>query len=385
MSAATVNAQNNQEVRSTSYGYRYESRNLRFTQAERVHTEITLGGHGSWGGYSSYGADLSATRVYTPTKAFGWRWGGMASIDYGRHYGATSDVLAVVGLRLGNRVYVGLDALAGAGQLAYHDHSWHGETDTHDYFNSLWRVKAGGQLSLGVRLGDKVTLSVYGRYLYAFNNPQKRTVTVPEGWEALPTAYHADRFSAGLALTFNIFKETRVSGDNCWQGGIYSGYSFLGNEGWIAGAELLHFERSAARGGAVWGIGSYQVFGSDKSSTNAFYGQGGYRFLPWGSNSVLTIELGAKAGLGEYVKTECGATEDNSFRMSAAGYTLGVKASGYLQFALHFDWFEVVFGGEFGGHYTFGTAFKGEPTYSGTSSNGFGMDAMATAGLRFAF
>ena len=149
-----------QDTCSVSYGYQINgSRNLRFTQASKVHTEVAAGVSASFGGYTSMGANLAATRVYTPARSFGWRWGGMASIDYAQHYGATADMLAVVGIRVGNVVYFGLDALAGAGQLAYHDHAWKGES-SHDYFNSSWRFKAGAQVSLGVRLGEKVSVPV---------------------------------------------------------------------------------------------------------------------------------------------------------------------------------------------------------------------------------
>ena len=369
---------------TVSYGYQInDNHNLRFTQAKRVHTEVTVGGHASFGGYTSYGADLTATRVYTPAKAFGWRWGGMASMDYANHYGATSDVLAVLGVRFGNKVYLGVDALAGAGQLSYYDHAWSGE-NTHDYYSSLWRVKAGAQLSLGVRLGSKVSLSIYGRYLHAFNSSDSRTMVLPEGWEASPTEWHSDRLAAGLALTFNINHETRLSGDNCWQAGVYGGYSFLGNEGWVAGAELLHFKRSAARGGAVFGLGSYQVFGTEVS-TNTFYGQAGYRVLPWGSSSVLEFEFGVKAGLGEYAKTECGSTENGEFRMSTASYSMGVQAKAYVGVSLHFGRHQIKIAGDFGGHYNFGAAFTGEADYNGTASNGFGSDAMVTVGYAFSF
>ena len=367
-----------------SFGYQInDNRNLRFTQAEKVHTEVALGGHASMGGYTSWGADLMATRVYTPAKAFGWRWGGMASMDYANHYGATSDVLAVLGVRFGNKVYLGVDALAGAGQLSYYDHAWSGE-NTHDYYSSLWRVKAGAQLSLGVRLGSKVSLSIYGRYLHAFNSSDSRTMVLPEGWEASPTEWHSDRLAAGLALTFNINHETRLSGDNCWQAGVYGGYSFLGNEGWVAGAELLHFKRSAARGGAVYGVGSYQVFGTEVS-TNTFYGQAGYRVLPWGSSSVLEFEFGVKAGLGEYAKTECGSTENGEFRMSTSSYSMGVQAKAYVGVSLHFGRHQIKIAGDFGGHYNFGAAFTGEADYNGTASNGFGSDAIVTVGYAFSF
>ena len=381
MATGTLQAQDTTQV---SFGYQInDNRNLRFTQAEKVHTEVAVGVSASFGGYTSWGADLMATRVYTPSRAFAWRGGGLANVGYAQHYGATADMLAVLGVRFGNAVYVGLDALAGAGQLAYHDHAWKGES-SHDYFNSSWRFKAGAQLNLGVRLGSKVSLSIYGRYLHAFNNSDSRQIALPEGWEAEPTDWHTDRFTAGLALSFNINHETRLSGDNCWQAGVYGGYSFLGNEGWVAGAELLHFKRSAARGGAVFGLGAYQTFG-DESSTSSIYGQAGYRLLPWGSSSVLELEFGVKAGLGEYAKTECGSTENGEFRMGAASYTLGVQAKAYAGIHFHFGRHQIKVSGDFGGHYNFGTAFTGEADYNGTASNGFGSDAMVTVGYAFSF
>lgn len=381
MATGTLQAQDTTQV---SYGYQIDgSRNLRFTQAEKVHTEVAVGVSASFGGYTSWGADMTVTRVYTPSRAFAWRWGGLASMDYANHYGATSDVLAVLGVRFGNSVFVGLDGLVGAGQLAYHDHAWKGES-SHEYYNSSWRAKAGAQLSLGVRLGSKVSLSVYGRYLHAFNPSDSRTMVLPEGWEASPTEWYEDRFTAGLALTFNINHETRLSGDNCWQAGVYGGYSFLGNEGWVAGAELLHFKRSAARGGAVYGLGAYQTFG-DEASTSSMYGQAGYRLLPWGSNSILEFEFGVKAGLGEYSKMECGSTENGEFRMGAASYTLGVQARAYAGIHFHFGRHQIKVSGDFGGHYNFGTAFTGEADYNGKASNGLGSDAMVTVGYAFSF
>ncbi len=369
---------------ATAYGHHFGNRNLRFTEAEKVHTEVAVGGHASFGGYISGGAELSATRVYTPTQAFAWRWGGMVGVDYANHYGATSDVLALIGVRLGSTVHVGLDAMAGAGQLSFHDHAWKDEK-THDYYNSLWRFKAGAQLSLGVMVGKQVTLSVWGRYLYAFNNSGNHKVEMPEGWNVTPTQWANNRLAVGLSLSYNIFTETQVSGDNCWQGGAYSGYSFLGNEGWIAGAELLHFNRSGAFGGAVYGLGAYQIFGSDKITTSHIYGQCGYRILPWGASSIVEFEFGAKAGLGEYSKIERGSTESGDFQMAAAAYTLGVEGGAFIGVNFHFGRHQIKITGNFGGHYNFGTSFTGRADYSGKSSNGFGLNASLTAGYAFSF
>lgn len=373
------------EASSTSYGYRLnDNRNLRFTQADKVHTEITVGArYGSSKGVASYGGSIQATRVWTPSGWFAGQAGVLVSSVYAGDYGALADVLAVAGLRFGNKVYFGLDALAGVGQMALYDESTNGAS-CHRYYNSQWRVKVGGQASINFRLTEKVTLGVFGRYLYTFNDANTRSYQQAEGWTAEPTTFYDNRWSAGLSLTFNIMNEKQISGDNCWTAGAYTGYSFLGNEGWVVGAEMLHFKRVSARGGRVLGFGSEQVIG-DHRSTNSVFGKAGYQILPWGANSPVIFEFGAKAGIGEYVKAGEGWSESGSFYMKSAIQTVGAVGKAYVGVNFHFGRHSIKLGGEAGYHTCFNTSFEGEGYNGQVTTPLHGWDAAATIGYSLAF
>ena len=374
-----------QEVSSTSYGYRLnDNRNLRFTEAERVHTEITLGArYGQAKGVSSFGGSIQAARVWTPSGWFAGQAGVLVSTVYAGDFGALADILAVGGIRFGNAVYFGLDLLAGTGQMALYDESTNGAS-CHKYYNSQWRVKVGGQASLNFRLSQKVTLGVFGRYLYTFNDTNTRSYQQAEGWTALGTVFYDNRWSAGLSLTFNIMNETQISGDNCWTGGAYGGYSFLGNKGWVVGAEMSHFKRVSARGGRLLGFGSEQIIGDDMS-TNSVFGKAGYQVLPWGANSPVIFEFGAKAGIGEYVKAGEGWSESGSFYMKSAIQTVGIVGKAYVGVNFHFGRHSIKLGAEGGYHTCFDTSFVGEG-YNGVITTPLhGFDASVTLGYALAF
>ena len=205
---STVAMYGQTEVSSTSYGYRLDgNRNLRFTQADKVHTEITLGArYGQAKGVASFGGSIQATRVWTPSDWFAGQAGVLVSSVYAGDYGALADILAVGGIRFGNAVYFGLDALVGTGQMALYDESTNGAS-THRYYNSQWRVKVGGQASLNFRLSQKVTLGVFGRYLYTFNDESNRSYQQPEGWEAVGTVFYDNRVSHLISCVRRKFPE----------------------------------------------------------------------------------------------------------------------------------------------------------------------------------
>lgn len=360
----------------TVYGRKYNDNfNLRYTQAKKAHTELSFGGHCSGGDISSYGADLQFSRVYTLSNLFAWRWGALASAEYADNYGSLADVMGLFGVRFGKSVYIGVDALAGAGQMSFYDESYK-NNDVHRYFNSQWRAKIGAQATLGVKISKNLALEVLARYLYAFNNENDRTYNEAEGWTKLPTDYHNDKYSVGANLSWKINSEYQVSGDNCWMAGAYSGYSFTGNKGVIAGAEMYHFKRTGAKGGRVLGFGTEQVFGDE--STNMLYGKAGYQILPKGADSPIAIELSVKGGLGEYVKSEEGSSE-KGFSMNSNIQTLAV--AGKFCAGLNVNCGRVTFkvAGEFGGHAGFETDFVGD-TYTGSSSNLCGFDGAVTLG-----
>ncbi len=373
------------EVSSTSYGYKInDNRNLRFTEAERVHTEVTIGArYGNAKGVSSFGGSLQVARVWTPSDNFGYQAGVLVSTVYAGDYGALADVLAVAGLRFGNAVYFGLDALVGTGQMALYDESTNGAS-THRYYNSQWRVKVGGQASINFRLTEKVTLGVFGRYLYTFNDANTRSYQQAEGWEAVGTVFYDNRWSAGLSLTFNILKEEQISGDNCWTAGAFGGYSFLGNEGWVVGAEMNHFKRVSARGGRILGFGSEQIVGDDMS-TNSVFGKAGYQILPWGANSPVIFEFGAKAGIGEYAKAGEGWSDSGSFYLKSAIQTVGIVGKAYVGINFHFGRHSIKLAGEAGYHTCFDTSFVGEGYTGEVTTPLHGWDAAATLGYAIAF
>ncbi len=369
---------------ATSYGHSFGNRNLRFTEAGKAHTEITVGArYGQAKGVSSYGGSLQATRVWTPSNWFAGQAGVLVSTVYAGDYGALADVLAVGGVRLGNKVSFGLDALVGTGQMALYDESSNGAS-IHRYYNSQWRLKLGGQASLNFRLTEVVTLGVFGRYLYTFNDESNRSYQQAEGWEAKPTTFYDNRWSAGVSLTFNIMKESQLSGDNCWTAGAYTGYSFLGNKGWIVGAEMNHFKRVSARGGRVLGFGSEQIIG-ERRSTNSVFGKAGYQVLPWGAGSPVIFEFGAKAGLGEYVKAGEAWTESGSFYMRSAIQSLGIVGKAYVGVNFHFGRHSIKLGGEAGYHTCFNTSFVGEGYTGEVTTPLHGADASVTLGYSLAF
>ena len=372
-------------ISSTSYGYRLNgNRNLRFTEAEKVHTEITLGArYGQAKGVSSFGGSIQAARVWTPSDWFAGQAGVLVSSVYAGDFGALADVLAVGGIRFGNKVYFGLDLLAGTGQMALYDESTNGAS-CHKYYNSQWRVKVGGQASLNFRLTEKVTLGVFGRYLYTFNDANTRSYQQAEGWTAEPTTFYDNRWSAGLSLTFNILKESQLSGDNCWTAGVYTGYSFLGNKGWVVGAEMNHFKRVSARGGRLLGFGSEQIIGDDMS-TNSVFGKAGYQILPWGAGSPVIFEFGAKAGLGEYVKAGEAASESGSFYLKSAIQTVGIVGKAYIGLNIHMGRHSIKIGAEGGYHTCFDTSFIGEGYNGQVTTPLHGWDAAATVGYAIAF
>ena len=377
-------AMHSQEVSSTSYGYRLDgNRNLRFTQADKVHTEITVGArYGQAKGVASFGGSIQAARVWTPSDWFAGQAGVLVSSVYAGDFGALADIMAVGGIRFGNAVYFGLDALVGTGQMALYDESTNGAS-CHRYYNSQWRVKVGGQASLNFRLSQKVTLGVFGRYLYTFNDESNRSYQQPEGWEAVGTIFYDNRWSAGLSLTFNIMRETQISGDNCWTGGVYTGYSFLGNKGWVVGAEMLHFKRVSARGGRILGFGSEQIIGDNKS-TNSVFGKAGYQILPWGAGSPVIFEFGAKAGIGEYIKAG-EAVSENGFYLKSAIQVPGAVGKAYVGVNFHFGRHSIKIGAEGGYHTCFDTSFVGEGYTGEVTTPLHGWDASATIGYALAF
>ncbi len=379
-------AQVKTDTTSTIYGVKLDNnRNLRFTDAKKVHTEINFGGHYSGGDIEAYGIDLSASRVYTPGKNFAWNVGGQVSADYSSDYGAMVNIFGKIGVRFGNKVSFGVDALAGAGQMSFYDSSTNGKA-TSKYFNTMWRPAVGAQASLNFQLSKVVGLSIFGRYTHYFNNEDNRSRTEPEGWIAEPTVYHTGKWSLGATLAFTINSEKQVSGDHCWNGAIYSGYSFMGNEGVIAGVEAFHTKRTGAKWARVLGFGTEQTFGKE-SSHNFVFGKFGYQVLPKGSNSPFIVEFGLKAGLGEYIKTEAGQTlENNNYSFTSSIQAPAAVGKAYASVNYHSGRHSLKLGVEGGYHTCFNTTYESQSVeYGGSTSKLHGADLAVTFGYALAF
>lgn len=369
--------------RQTVYGNRYESRDLRFTSLTSVHTEVLIGGHYSdYGGITSYGGDLQATRVYTPSNAFAWRWGASISSDYSEDYGMLVDACGVLGIRVGNAVSFGIDALAGAGQMPFHTVSTDG-TNRHDGYLNIWRPTVQGQVSLAVRLSPVVSLTAFGRYGYYFNSESDYTLNVAEGWTSEPTEWFTTKWLAGAGLSFNMNRDGRLSGDHCWNMATYGGYSFKGNEGWVAGAELYHYKRWNYTLGQVLGLGAEQVLA--EKSANSVYAKAGIQISPKGADSPVIFEFGVKAGVGEYLKFVQGKTESQSFQLKALWMSPAFVTKGYAGVHFHVGRVTLRLAAEAGYHDCFGIEFGGSDNYSGSTAQNDNFDLAATAGICFAF
>lgn len=374
----------NAQVEETSYGRKINDNfNLRFEKSEKVHTEISVGGHVSGGDISAYGVDLGVARVYTPSKNTSWTVGGLVSSEFADKYGSLNDVLAVGGVRFGNTVSLELDALAGVGQMSFYDESTNGESIAR-YYNSQWRLKVGAQAAVNFKLSKSVSLSVFGRYLYAINREGDRTYNEAEGWTAAPTEFHTGKWSVGATLSIALNNNHQVSGDNCWSGGLYTGYRFKGNEGAFVEAELLNTKRVSAKGARVLGFGAGQVFG--EGSQNSVFVKGGYQVLPQGAKSPIVLEFGVKAGLEEYAKTESAATDTESYSMKSKLQSLGVVGKVYGGVNFHFGRHNIKVAAEGGYHTCFGTNFSSATSnYVGSTGKLSGADLGVTIGYSIAF
>lgn len=367
--------------RQTVYGESY-GRDLRFAYVRNVHTEVMLGGHYTdWSGMNTYGGDLQATRVYIPANAFAWRWGAAISSDYSDDYGALVDVCAVLGIRVGNRVSLGIDALAGAGQMPFLTSSTNG-LSTHQGYQNIWRATVQGQASLNIRLSQGVSLTAFGRYGHYFDSESDYSLDVAEGWTADPTEWYTTKWLAGASLVFNINNVSRLSGDNCWTMAAYGGYSFKGNEGPVVGAELYKFKRWNYTFGQVLGFGSEQVLA--EKSANMVYVKAGIQAAPSGADSPLILEFGIKAGIGEYAKATEGKTDGETFSMRASWMSPAFVTRGYAGVHFHVGRVTLRLICEGGYHDCFGASFNGSNNYSGESSQGNQFDLAATAGICFA-
>ncbi len=374
LSIATAGAQTKQ----TAYGEKYdENFNLRYTRSEKVHTEISAGGHYSFGDIEAPGFDLQVARVYTPSKNFSWKYGGLVSGDITDHYGALMDINALVGAKLW---WFGLDALVGAGQMGYTATTQNAQTVVNHY-NSVWAFKAGAQAYLTIPLSKSVTFSVGARYLHSFKDEGSLNYNEPEGWSSELKA-HADKLQAFASVNIKLYKEHQISGDNCWLGGVYGLYNLTeAKEGAGAGAELFHFKRTGAVMGRILGLYTEQTFGEDP--VNSIGLKGGLQWLPSGADSPFILEVGAEAGMTELNKKEYAQTNSGSYTMTSSVTVPGLEGRGYIRANLHMNRVCLHVTGKLGYATAFGSEYTG--SLDGTTSKLGGMTAQVAAGLTLSF
>jgi hypothetical protein len=379
---------------STAYGEKYNNNsNLRFEKNEKVSTELQIGGHYSQatGDVKTGGMTLGVSRVYHKSPVFHWVVGGNGTADYSRKYGLMTDILLKGGLRVGKSLYFDLTPAVGVGQVPFYDlsKSMSNASDYNEYHNSVWRMKLALLASLGVKLSDGVSLSLDARYTYAINGTGDRQYQEAEGWQHMPTEFANGKLSLGASLSFVVGGDHQISGDNCWNGGLYTGYSFGDNKGILIGGEIFHFKRTSANVGRVVGLGVEQTIKNSNESFNAVYGKAGLQVLPKGANSPVIFEAGVKAGIGEYKKGEAAATAEGTYSLSGNTQTLGAMAKAYGSVNFHWGRNTIKVGVEGGGHTIFGTDFnnvEGSDVHiDGSASKKWGTDLAVTLGYTLSF
>lgn len=371
------------ENKNNSYGNRVvingvKNKNLRFTDPEKIHTEISISGLYSGGNYSAYGAAINVRRQH---RFLGY--GVQINSEYSREYGVANSAALLGGMRFGKKVSFGIDALAGYGQ-SHVDvlGSNPSNGDRSHSVSSVWRPYVAGQASLNFLLGKNVMLSVIGGYKHSFFANSDSEIATEENWQIDQVTLDANRWYAGLSLAFLLKKGRQISGDNCWRGEAFGGWS---NLGWLAGARAIHFHRNSYYGGSVLGFGTeYTING--KSAANGIFAQAGYQFLPWGEKSPLVFDLGGQIGFAEYAKTTEASTEDGErYRMASKLYSPGGNAKIYAGFAYHNGGFTIGCDTFAGYWLCTNSQFAGDLGFQGTYSKNHGFLYGAVAKLAFSF
>jgi hypothetical protein len=372
---------------STSYGVKYnDNRNLRFEKSEKAHSEIFLGGRVGGGSESgtSYGADLQLRRQH---KLFAY--GVQFTTEGNTEVGAMNAAALLGGIRLGGKsVSLDIDVQGGYGQFV-ETIEQKSSIDSACYKLTSWQPFIGGQARLNISLSKMVALSVYGGYRHAFFGNSEHALS-PEGiWKTTAQTQEPNRWYAGLGLSVNL-NGGQISGDSCWTASVYGGY---GNTGAIAGIKAVHYNRTNATGGTIFGFGTeYSV--KEEKAKNEVYALGGWRITPKGSTSPVVFDLYASVGVGQYdntIKSSTEATlEDGSPRYKMGSKTLDLGANGKLHAGILFGSGSVRGGveGFVGYYFSAKTNYANEGVQAGYDgnqgkTNGALWGVVATLGISF--
>jgi hypothetical protein len=372
--AVAAQAQSDQQRRETLYGYRYESQNLRFVTPNKTSTEVEFGATISGGdGDGAYGAVVAARHLHSNGLAVGLQ-ATVATPD-GSQTLAGADVLA--GYRFGKDVTLEVDALAGYGQaIVRQESSSVNEEYVNTYSYNDWGAELGAQVRIGFRLTDAWSLAITGGFKHNFVKAGE--VELPEHWSQDEQTVDANRWFAALSLVYRMGAQAQLSGDNCLEAAVFGGTS---NEGAMFGAEVLKFYRIGYNNGTIWGVSSEYV-SKDGQILSRLYGKGGYRFLPWGATSPLTIDLIGAVGAGQVKINAYGTTEGAEVQTWRDDPFFGVVAKGQFGVNLHLNRFQV---GAFcfaGYNQAFKVSHSGDLGYNGTTKKG---GSYYGAGVRFSY
>lgn len=367
---------------NTFRGIRYEN-NSNLEWATKTHNEITISPTISGGdGGNAYGGELMFRRQYKTLN-----WLAKAGVEYAEeNKTALANAGVGVGLRFfGNKTFsVGIDAIGGMGQASEVISSSNPTNgDWHVYARAPFRPFAEGRFNINAKLSKKIMLSAFAGYKhYFFGN--SHAFTTEGQWQIDDVAQSENRWTAGLSLSILLNQNQQLSGDNCWQAVAGGGYS---NKGAVALAGVDHFNRTAARGGNVWGFGTMLTF-DDGTTDQEVYAKYAYRFLPNGADSRVIFDLGLMAGIGSYRKTVEGATTEdpNRFHHQNELSSFGGFGKAFASVNLHFNRFMIGVSGFAGGNACVDTDFSYENvSYDGStkSDTGFVCGGVVTATFSF--
>lgn len=377
-----------QEYKDTFYGHKVKAEekkeefNIRFTESTKAHTEWSLGEVITGGdlGYYGFQTDLTLRRQI--------QWlslGAQISTEYSKEYGVANAASVILGLRAFNNapVFFGADLLGGYGQSHLQAIGYNQATGgLNGNRSSYWRPFVSANANLNVRLGKACMISLYGGYKHSFIK-EDISAEMSDGWELQSIESDANRWLAGISLAIVINREKQISGNNCWIGEGFGGWSTMG---WTYGIKAVHAKKLKKNlyVERVLGLGTaYNV--KNGITTNEIFGQAGFRFYPEGADSRVIFDLGTQVAYAEYPIEAKATAEANRFLKRVVSYNPGASAKLYAGIALHFDRFTIGVEGIGGGWICTKTEFSGVLNYSGENSQNYGWLYGGNIRLSFAF
>lgn len=182
----------------TAYGTKVNNNfNLRFRNQAKASWEVSAA---ALGGNQGVGGQLGVAYMLHTSSNFAWGVGAEGTLTSKEHYGALADAMAKLTARVGNKVFLEMSGLLGAGQLPFEDWSSNENIQgTAVYYNSTWRAKVGAEVAIGVKAGKAVNVSAFGRYTHGFASDNTRTAQV---WVQDPIKNHPNCVAGGVRITF---------------------------------------------------------------------------------------------------------------------------------------------------------------------------------------